>query len=80
MGLVGKDCTTVVVIQPGDSCSSIATAADISVSTLLANNPNVNEDCTNIYPDEVRFNHTVYVQILILLQVLCVTSDVINYD
>jgi hypothetical protein len=80
LGLVGEDCTTIVVLQTGDSCSSIATAADIPVSTLLANNPNINADCTNIYPGEVRVDHMVRVQILILLQVLCVASEIFNYD
>jgi len=64
LGLVGEDCTTVVTIQSGDSCSSIATAASIPVTTLLANNPNVNTDCTNIYPGEV----------------LCVASEIFNYN
>ena len=80
LGLVGEDCTTVVTVQSGDSCSSIATAAGIPVSTLLANNPNVNTNCANIYPGEVRFDHTVRAQILILLQVLCVASEIFNYD
>ena len=71
LGLVGKDCTTVVTIQSGDSCSSIATTAGIPVSTLLANNPNVNSDCTNIYPGEVRFNHTARYQISILSYRFC---------
>ena len=80
LGLEGEDCTAVVAIQSGDSCSAIASAANIPVSTLLANNPNVNTDCSNIYPGEVRFNRTVRVQILILPQVLCTASEIINYN
>ena len=80
MGLVGEDCDTVSPIQSGDSCSSIATAANITMATLIANNPNVNANCSNIYPGEVRFDPIVHVHILILLQVLCVASDVINYS
>ncbi|KAF9002288.1 hypothetical protein BDQ17DRAFT_1280576 [Cyathus striatus] len=54
LGLEGQDCTQVSVVQPtGDSCFSIATDAGISVDTLIANNPNVNADCTNIHPGEV---------------------------
>jgi hypothetical protein len=64
LGLVGEDCDTVVTIQSGDSCSSIATAANIPVSTLLSNNPNVNTDCSNIYPGEV----------------LCTDSNLIAYS
>jgi hypothetical protein len=55
LGLVGEDCDTVVPVQSGDSCSSIATAANITMATLIANNPNLNANCTNIYPGEVRF-------------------------
>ncbi|KAF9002303.1 hypothetical protein BDQ17DRAFT_1357251 [Cyathus striatus] len=44
----------VLVVQPtGDSYFSIATDTGISVDTLVANNPNVNADCTNIHPGEV---------------------------
>ncbi|KAI9444600.1 hypothetical protein H4582DRAFT_1806451 [Lactarius indigo] len=39
LGLEGKDCTTVTVVQSGDTCGAIASAAGISVTTLLANNP-----------------------------------------
>jgi len=63
LGLVGEDCTTVVTIQSGDSCGSIAAAAGVPMSTLLANNPNVNPNCTNIYPGEV----------------LCVASEIFKY-
>ncbi|KAI9454141.1 hypothetical protein BJY52DRAFT_1123028 [Lactarius psammicola] len=64
LGLEGEDCTDVVVVQSGDSCSAIADAANIPVSTLLANNPNVNTDCSNIYPGEV----------------LCTASEIFNYN
>ena len=80
LGLEDKDCIDVVDVQSGDSCISIATTIGVPVSTLVANNPNVNSDCSNIYIGEVRFNHTVYVQMLILLQVLCAESEIINYD
>ncbi|KAF8986612.1 hypothetical protein BDQ17DRAFT_1436164 [Cyathus striatus] len=54
LGLQGQDCTQVSVVQPtGDSCTSIASAAGIDITTLLDNNPNVNTDCTNIFPGEV---------------------------
>jgi len=64
LGLVGEDCDSVAPVQSGDSCSSIATAANITMATLIANNPNVNADCSNIYPGEV----------------LCVASNIINYS
>ncbi|KAF8995663.1 hypothetical protein BDQ17DRAFT_1365399 [Cyathus striatus] len=53
LGITGQDCTQVSVVQSGDSCTAIASAAGISVATLLSNNPNIASDCTNIYPGEV---------------------------
>ena len=54
LGVVGQDCATTHTVVSGDFCALIAGAAGIDASTLLANNPNVNSDCSNIYPDEVR--------------------------
>ncbi|KAI0317179.1 hypothetical protein OF83DRAFT_173397 [Amylostereum chailletii] len=53
LGLAGQDCTTVAVVQDGDTCVSIANEAGIALNTLLANNPNVNAQCTNIGVGEV---------------------------
>ncbi|KAJ8453626.1 hypothetical protein ONZ51_g13493 [Trametes cubensis] len=53
LGIVDQDCTDVHVVQAGDDCIDIAKAAGISLDTLLANNPNVNSDCTNIHIGEV---------------------------
>ncbi|KAH9896430.1 hypothetical protein C8Q73DRAFT_685398 [Cubamyces lactineus] len=63
LGVVGQDCTDVHVVQAGDNCIDIAKAAGTSLDTLLANNPNVNSACTNIYAGEV----------------LCTASSVIDY-
>ncbi|KAI0344013.1 hypothetical protein BDW22DRAFT_1116267 [Trametopsis cervina] len=63
LGIVGQDCTSVHQVVTGDTCATIATAAGIELSTLLANNPNVNSACTNIHLDEV----------------LCIDSGVIPY-
>ena len=41
------------VVASGDTCYSIAVAADIELSVLLENNPNVDSACDNIYPNEV---------------------------
>ena len=54
LGIQNQDCSTVYVVQQGDTCSSITGTASISLSTLMANNPPINSDCTNIYPGEVR--------------------------
>ncbi|KAJ3475888.1 hypothetical protein NLI96_g11528 [Meripilus lineatus] len=53
LGLVGQDCTSTHTIVSGDFCFAIAQIAGIALDTLLANNPNVNQDCSNIYPGEV---------------------------
>ncbi|KAI0049667.1 carbohydrate-binding module family 50 protein [Auriscalpium vulgare] len=53
LGITGQDCSTVHVVVSGDSCGVITDAAGIPLSTLLANNPNINSDCSNIYPGEV---------------------------
>ncbi|KXN82893.1 hypothetical protein AN958_01962 [Leucoagaricus sp. SymC.cos] len=54
LGIEGQDCDNTHTIVSGDSCSDISVAANIDLSTLLANNPNVDSTCSNIYPDEVR--------------------------
>ena len=53
LGIVGEDCTTVHVVAAEDSCAAIDTAAAIDLQTLIANNPQLTEECTNIYPGEV---------------------------
>ncbi|KAI0003812.1 hypothetical protein BJV74DRAFT_488152 [Russula compacta] len=63
LGLLGRDCKTVAVVKPGDTCFGIANAAGIPVTTLLANNPNVEPGCTNLTPGEV----------------LCTASQIFDY-
>ncbi|EMD32344.1 hypothetical protein CERSUDRAFT_87995 [Gelatoporia subvermispora B] len=63
LGIAGEDCETIHVVQPGDFCAEIADEAGIPISTLLANNPNVNANCTNIDVGEV----------------LCTADEVFNY-
>ncbi|KAF5360166.1 hypothetical protein D9758_011383 [Tetrapyrgos nigripes] len=53
LGDLGKDCSTVTVVESGVGCATIVDNAGIALDTLLHNNPNVNADCTNIYPGEV---------------------------
>lgn len=49
----GFDCAVVVKVQIGDTCSSIVTTAGISIKMLTYNNPQINDDCTNLYDGEV---------------------------
>jgi len=53
LGVTGQDCDVVHVVAEGDFCASIAEAADIDLSLLFINNPNVNSDCSNIGIGEV---------------------------
>ena len=62
------------VVVSGDSCSSIAQIAGTTVDIILANNPNVNSTCGNIYPGEVRrFGHRL-AAVIALVSRRCVTS------
>jgi len=40
LGIVGQDCGSVHVVYSGDSCANIVSTTGVSLSTLLANNPN----------------------------------------
>ncbi|KAI0714537.1 hypothetical protein C8Q76DRAFT_840566 [Earliella scabrosa] len=48
LGIFGQDCQVVHIIGPGQTCESIARAAGTTVNILLANNPNVDNACTNL--------------------------------
>ena len=54
LGLQNQDCCSTSVVKQGDTCSSIAGNANIPLTTLMTNNPNIHVDCNNIYPGEVR--------------------------
>ncbi|KIJ56418.1 carbohydrate-binding module family 50 protein [Sphaerobolus stellatus SS14] len=47
------NCSKVVTVESGDSCTGIATSSNITVNQLVSLNPNVNVNCTNIFPGEV---------------------------
>ncbi|PAV18217.1 carbohydrate-binding module family 50 [Pyrrhoderma noxium] len=64
LGTQGADCTTTTVVKSDQGCNDIASAANIQPDTLAKNNPNINSDCTNIYPGEV----------------LCTDSNIIGYN
>jgi len=63
LGRAGQDCRTTTVVESGDVCVGIAAAAGIPLSLLLHNNPNVDSQCSNIFPNEV----------------LCTSSQTFNY-
>ncbi|KIJ25840.1 carbohydrate-binding module family 50 protein [Sphaerobolus stellatus SS14] len=47
------NCSKVNTVKSGDSCTGIATSSNITVNQLVSLNPNVNVNCTNIFPGEV---------------------------
>ncbi|KAK0231565.1 hypothetical protein IW262DRAFT_1292431 [Armillaria fumosa] len=53
LGITGQDCTDTYVVASGDNCVAIAAAEGTTDDILLANNPNVDATCANIYPGEV---------------------------
>ncbi|KAF8528417.1 hypothetical protein BU17DRAFT_73482 [Hysterangium stoloniferum] len=61
LGTLGKDCTTVHVVQEGDTCNIITSNHGLNATMLVTNNPTINSECTNIY----------------IGQVLCVANEVL---
>ncbi len=55
LGLTGSDCQQVYVIQPGDTCEDIETTLSVDAATLKANNPQIEDDCSNLYYGEVSY-------------------------
>ncbi|KAK1230972.1 hypothetical protein PQX77_005946 [Marasmius sp. AFHP31] len=53
LGYENEDCTTTYVVKAKDTCEQINEAHSIDFTTLLANNPQINDNCDNIYVDEV---------------------------
>ncbi|KAG7095098.1 hypothetical protein E1B28_005885 [Marasmius oreades] len=53
LGYDGEDCTTTYVVKAKDTCDAITQAHSVDITTLLANNPQINDNCDNIYIGEV---------------------------
>jgi len=53
LGTAGQDCATTYVVQANDECDAISAANSINSTILLLNNPQIEEDCSNIYSGEV---------------------------
>jgi LysM repeat protein len=53
LGWVGSDCQTTTIIQKDDSCEKIQSRSGINSTILYLNNPQINDDCSNIYIGEV---------------------------
>lgn len=53
LGISGEDCTKVYTVVEGDTCDWIDEMYGMGLDTLYANNPQINDECTNIYIGEV---------------------------
>lgn len=53
LGHTGEDCTDTYVVQDCDTCEDISTKTGVPLDTLYANNPQIDDDCSNIYVGEV---------------------------
>ncbi|KAI6135985.1 hypothetical protein F5141DRAFT_1059250 [Pisolithus sp. B1] len=53
LAFAGEDCQTTYVVQLGDTCNGISSAYGVNTTILYLNNPQINEDCSNIYIGEV---------------------------
>ncbi|KAF8754527.1 thaumatin-like protein [Rhizoctonia solani] len=53
LGKVGQDCTITHNVVYGDTCDKIMQGAAINATMLYANNPQIDEYCSNIYIGEV---------------------------
>ncbi|KAL0577552.1 hypothetical protein V5O48_004450 [Marasmius crinis-equi] len=53
LGYEGEDCTSTYVVKAQDTCDQINSAHSLDITTLLANNPQINDKCDNIYVGEV---------------------------
>jgi LysM repeat protein len=53
LGTEGEDCNTTYVVKPGDTCSAIANAVGLNVTMLALNNPQIDDECSNVYIGEV---------------------------
>ncbi|KAG7440520.1 uncharacterized protein BT62DRAFT_937919 [Guyanagaster necrorhizus] len=53
LGYSGEDCTETYVVEADDTCEGITTKFTVDEATFYNNNPNINDQCTNIYIGEV---------------------------
>ncbi|KII85553.1 carbohydrate-binding module family 50 protein [Plicaturopsis crispa FD-325 SS-3] len=53
LGWANQDCSTTYVVKPDDDCPGITQLAGINSTLLTQNNPQINQDCSNLYVGEV---------------------------
>lgn len=53
LGTKGEDCSTTYVVSAGDTCSQIWENTRVNATIFSFNNPQVDDECSNIYIGEV---------------------------
>jgi LysM repeat protein len=53
LGTPGADCNDTYVVEPNDTCESVAAAHNADLGVLYHNNPQLNGKCDNLYIGEV---------------------------
>ncbi|KLO15198.1 hypothetical protein SCHPADRAFT_825133, partial [Schizopora paradoxa] len=53
LGTVDQDCKETYVVQPDDTCDIVAASQGINSTMVRFNNPQIDEECTNLYIGEV---------------------------
>jgi len=53
LGWIGADCQITTIVQKDDSCEKIQARSGVNSTILNLNNPQINEDCSNLYIGEV---------------------------
>lgn len=52
LGEAGMDCTKIYTVVAGDTCDWIDEQYGMGLETLYSNNPQINDECTNVYVGE----------------------------
>jgi len=53
LGHTGEDCTDTYVVEACDTCEDISNKTGVPLDQLYVNNPQIDDDCSNIYVGEV---------------------------
>ncbi|KIY50219.1 hypothetical protein FISHEDRAFT_17040, partial [Fistulina hepatica ATCC 64428] len=53
LGLTGEDCTSTYVVGTNDTCESISNSTGVNTTMIYFNNPQIDDECSNIYLSEV---------------------------
>ncbi|KAG5642940.1 hypothetical protein DXG03_001857 [Asterophora parasitica] len=79
LGYAGEDCKSTYTVVADDTCEQVAATHGFNTTILALNNPQIDDDCSNLYIGEVRtlqFFITPFGLTKKSLQVLCVSSSV----